>query len=148
MFSLLQAKCWSTALPTAGLIGLVTVAAELVIRPGWLWAIAASLTAVALAAAVCALMVGVGAVFARFDWTDARRMLSPAGLFIGMALFLIISIATALLFGISLALANLSGFPVFTTWLAAMVVAIGGTVAAATLSLLLGNERLRRLELG
>jgi len=53
-----------------------------------------------------------------------------------------------LLFGISLALANLSGFPVFTTWLAAMVVAIGGTVAAATLSLLLGNERLRRLELG
>jgi len=94
------------------------------------------------------LMVGVGAVFARFDWTDARRMLSPAGLFIGMALFLIISIATALLFGISLALANLSGFPVFTTWLAAMVVAIGGTVAAATLSLLLGNERLRRLELG
>jgi len=148
MFSLLQAKCWSTALPTAGLIGLVTVAAEIVIRPGWLWAIAASLAAVALAAGVCALMVGVGAVFARFDWTDARRMMSPAGLFIGMALFLVISVATALLFGISLALANLSGFPMFTTWLAAMLVAIGGTAAGAALSLLIGNERLRGLELG
>ncbi len=148
MLSLLEAKCWATALPTAALSGMVTIVAEAVIRPGWLWGLLTVIVAIALSASVTALMVGLGAVFARFDWTDTRRMTNPAAVFIGMAIFGIITIGTGVLFGIALALASAIGLPVVTTWLAAMLIAVGGTVAVAAISLLVGNQRLRGLELG
>src|SRR6202140_2618577 len=144
----LQGKCWSAALPTAFLVAIVAIAAEILIRPGWLWAAAAILLAVAQAVTVTTLMVGIGAVFARFDWTDARRMMHPIGVFMGMGLFAIVSGASALLLGISTALAALTRFPLFTTWLAAMTISVGGAVAVAALSILFGNQRLRKLEVG
>ncbi len=142
----LQAKCWSTALPTASVVALAALASEILIRPGWLWAATAVLLAVAEAAAVTTLMVGIGATFARFDWTDARRMIHPVAVFIGMGLFSVVSGVSALLLVISLALAGATGFPLFTTWLAAMTVSIGGAVAVAALGILIGNQRLRELE--
>ena len=142
----LQAKCWSTALPTASVVALAALASEILIRPGWLWAATAVLLAVAEAAAVTTLMVGIGAAFARFDWTDARRMIHPVAVFIGMGLFSVISGVSALLLVISLALAGATGFPLFTTWLAAMTVSIGGAVAVAALGILIGNQRLSELE--
>ena len=145
---LLQGKCWSTALPTTTVVALLAVIAEIFIRPGWLWAATAVLLAIAQAATLTILMVGIGAVFARFDWTDARRMLHPAAAFIGMASFGIVTGASALVLGISLALASATGFPEFTTWLAAVTVSIGGAIAVAALGVLVGNERLRGLELG
>lgn len=144
----LQAKCWSTALPVATLVALAALAAEIMIRPGWLWAITAVVLAIAEAAAVTTLMVGIGAVFARFDWTDARRMMHPVGIFIGMGLFSIVSSVSALLLVISIALAAVTRFPLFTTWLAAMTLSVGGAVAVAALSILFGNQRLRGLEVG
>ncbi|TMD66399.1 MAG: hypothetical protein E6I84_06035 [Chloroflexi bacterium] len=144
----LQGKCWSAALPTGLLVALVAVVSEILIRPGWPWAATAVLLAIAQAGSVTTLMVGIGAVFARFDWTDARRMMHPAGVFIGMALFAVVTGASALLLGISLALAGITHFPVMTTWLAAMTVSVGGGVAVAALSLLIGNDHLRGLELG
>ena len=148
MLRFLQGKCWSAALPTAVFVALVAVISEILIRPGWSWAITAVLLAIAQAASVTALMVGIGAVFARFDWTDARRMMHPAGIFIGMMVFGIITGASALLLGISLALASVTHFPVITTWLAALTVAIGGGIALAALALLAGNDHLRGLEVG
>ena len=144
----LQGKCWSAAVPTALLVGLVALAAEILIRPGWLWAATAVLLAVAQAVTATTLMVGVGAVFARFDWTDARRMMHPVGAFIGIALFSVITGGSALLLAISLAVASTTGVPLFSTWLAAMTLSIGGASAVAVLGLLIGNERLRGLELG
>jgi len=144
----LQAKCWSTALPVASVVALAALVAEILIRPGWLWAVAAVLLAIADAAAVTTLMVGIGAVFARFDWTDARRMMHPVGIFIGMGLFSIVSAVSALLFVISIALAAVTRFPLFTTWLAAMTISVGGAIAVAALSILFGNQRLRGLEVG
>jgi Putative ATP-binding cassette len=144
----LQAKCWSTALPTAFSVALAALTAEIIIRPGWLWAGTAVLLAVADAAAVTTLMVGIGAVFARFDWTDARRMMHPVGVFIGMGLFSIISGASALLLVISIALAAVTRFPLFTTWLAAMTLSVGGAIAVAALGILFGNQHLRGLEVG
>jgi hypothetical protein len=144
----LQGKCWSATLPTAVLVALVALAAEILIRPGWLWAITAILLAVAQAVTVTILMVGIGAVFARFDWTDARRMLSPVGVIIGIGFFGVITGGSALLLAISLALASATGFSTFTTWLAAMTLAVGGAVAVAVLGVLIGNERLRSLEVG
>jgi len=144
----LQGKCWSATLPTAVLVALVALAAEILIRPGWLWAITAILLAVAQSVTVTILMVGIGAVFARFDWTDARRMLSPVGVIIGIGFFGVITGGSALLLAISLALASATGLSTFTTWLAAMTLAVGGAVAVAVLGVLIGNERLRGLELG
>jgi len=144
----LEGKCWSAALPTGVLVALVAVIGEILIRPGLTWAATAVLVAVAQAASVTTLMVGIGAVFARFDWTDARRMMHPAGVFIGMGLFALITGASALLLAISLALAGATHFPLVTTWLAAVTVSVGGAVAVAALGLLIGNERLRGLELG
>src|SRR5205814_7172909 len=86
----LPATWWSTALPVAALVALAALAAEIMIRPGWLWAVTAVVLAIAEAAAVTTLMVGIGAVFARFDWTDARRMMHPVGIFIGMGPFAIV----------------------------------------------------------
>jgi hypothetical protein len=144
----LQGKCWSTAAPTAFLVGLVALIAEILLRPGWLWAATAVLLAVAQAVTVTTLMVGIGAVFGRFDWTDARRMLNPIGAFIGVGLFALITGGSAILLAISLALASATRFPLFSTWLAAMTIAIGGAIVVAVLGLLIGNERLRSLELG
>jgi hypothetical protein len=148
LLQFLQGKCWSTALPTAIIVGLVAIAAEIVIRPGWLWATSAILVAVVQAGTVSILMVGIGAVWARFDWTDARRMTSPLAVFIAMLLFGVITVAMIVVFGIALALASATGFPLFTTWLAAMAITVGGGIAVAALGLLIGNERLRVLELG
>jgi len=144
----LQGKCLSAAVPTAFLVALVALAAQILIRPGWLWGATAILLAVAQAVTVTSLMVGIGAVFARFDWTDARRMLSPVGVVIGMGLFVMMTGGSALLLAISLALASATGFSIFTTWLAAMTISVGGAVVVAVLGVLIGNERLRGLELG
>jgi hypothetical protein len=75
-------------------------------------------------------------------------MLSPVAVFIGMAFFGVITGGSALLLAISLALATATGFSMFTTWLAAMTLAVGGAVAVAVLGVLIGNERLRGLEVG
>jgi hypothetical protein len=75
-------------------------------------------------------------------------MINPVAVFAGMALFGGLTAVTGVLAGIAVALAGATGLPLFTTWLAAMLIAIGATVAVAALSLLFGNERLRGLELG
>src|SRR5438874_1600157 len=138
----------AAALLTAAVVARLAGTAEIFIRPGWLWAATAVLLAIAQAATLTILMVGIGAVFARFDWTDARRMLHPAAAFIGMTSFGIVTGASALVLGISLALASATGFPEFTTWLAAVTASVGGGIAVAALGVLVGNERLRSLEFG
>ena len=145
---LLGAKCWSTALPISLLIGLVALAAQVVIRPGWLWAFIAVAVGIGLSAALSTVMVGLGAIFARFDWTDTRRMVNPAAVFCAMAVFGLVTGVTVVLLGISLALASATGVPLPTALLAAMLLALGGTIALAALSLLLGDQRLRALDLG
>ena len=144
----LQAKCWSTALPTTLIVAAVAAASESLIRPGWIWGLTAAVLVVAQAVALTSLMVGIGAIFARFDWTDARRMMHPAGAFIGMTLFALVGGATALVLVISLALATATHYPLLVTWLSALTISAGGAIAIAALGLLVGNERLLGLELG
>ena len=148
MGQLLESKCWSASLPTAGLVAIVATAAEILIRPGWIWAVVSVVVGVAQAAGITTLMVAIGAVFARFDWTDARRMTSPIAVFTGLAAFSAVTVGTLVVFGISLALSSATGFPLFSSWLAAMSIGIGGTAAVAALGLLAGRQRLRNLELG
>jgi Putative ATP-binding cassette len=145
---MLQAKCWSAALPTVAAVTLAAVVTEAVIRPGWLWAVTATALAVVQAVAITALMVAIGAVFARFDWTDVRRMLHPAAGLLGIIGFFLVIGTSALLMAIALALATAAHFPLATTWLASLTFSAGGAIAAAALALLLSASRLQRLELG
>src|SRR5207245_9745520 len=59
----LQGKCWSAALPTALLVALVAIGAEILIRPGWLWAATAILLAVVQAVIVRSILVCIVVVF-------------------------------------------------------------------------------------
>src|SRR5438128_10189722 len=93
---LLQGKCWSTALPTSVVVTLVAIIAEILIRPGWLWAATAVLLVVAQTPTLTILMVAIGAVFALFDWSDAPPMLHPASAFLRVALFPIVTGSRAL----------------------------------------------------
>jgi hypothetical protein len=145
---MLAAKCWSTALPTVVAVALAAGLTEALVHPGWLWGITATLLAVVQGVAVASLMVGIGALFARFDWTDVRRMLHPLAGLIGIAGFIVTVGASALLLAIAVALASATRLPLATSWLAAILLAAGGAIAAAALGLLLGAARLRRLELG
>lgn len=145
---MLQAKCWSVALPTAVAVTVAAAVTETLVSPGWLWAVSATALAVVQAVAVTSLMVGIGAFFARFDWTDVRRMLHPLAGLLGMIGFLAVVGAGALLMAIAVALSSAANLPLTTTWLAAIVLAAGGAVASAALGLLLSAARLRRLEPG
>jgi len=100
------------------------------------------------AAAVTALMVAIGAVFARFDWTDVRRMLHPVAGLLGIIGFFTVIGTSALLMAVALALATAAHLPLATTWLASLTFSAGGAIAAAALALLLSASRLQRLELG
>ncbi len=145
---ILQAKCWSTALPTVVVVTLAAAVTETVVHPGWLWALTATALVVVQATAITALMVGIGGIFARFDWTDVRRMMHPVAGLLGLVGFSTVIGASALLMVVAIALASTTGAPLATTWLAALVFSAGGAVAAASLGLLLSAGRLRRLELG
>ena len=145
---MLQAKCWSVALPTASAVAVAAAVTETLVHPGWLWAVSATSLAVVQAVAVTALMVGIGAFFARFDWTDVRRMLHPLAGLLGMIGFVAVVGAGALLMAIAVALSTAASVPLATTWLAAIVLAAGGAIAAAALGLMLSAARLRRLEPG
>jgi hypothetical protein len=145
---MLQAKCWSVALPTAAAVSIAAAITETLVRPGWLWAVTATALALVQALAVTSLMVGIGAFFARFDWTDVRRMLHPLAGLLGMVGFLVVVGASALLMAIAVALSSAANLPLPTTWLAAIVLSAGGAIAAAALGLLVSAARLRRLEPG
>jgi len=145
--TLLKAKCWSAALPTVAVVTLIAVVTEVVVHPGWLWGMTATGLAVVQAAAITALMVGIGAFFARFDWTDVRRMLHPAAGLLGIVGFMAIIGAGGLCMGIALALSTAARLPLATTWLAALLLSAGGAIAPAALGLVLSARRLNRLEL-
>ena len=145
---LLQGKCLSTSLPAVIVVAILSIAAEILIRPGWVWGIGAVVVGTTLATGITTAMVGIGAIFARFDWTDVRRMMNPLAAFAGMAIFGLVSVATVLLFGVSLAVATSFRLPIFSAWVGAMALAIAGTMALAALGLLAGNQRLKGLELG
>lgn len=148
LLRMLQAKCWSAALPTTAAVAVAAAVTETLVRPGWLWALTATGLAVVQALAVTSLMVGIGAFFARFDWTDVRRMLHPLAGLLGMVGFFVVVGASALLMAIAVALASATHLPLPTTWLAAILLAGGGSIAAAALGLLISAAHLRRLEPG
>lgn len=143
---LLYAKCWASALPTVIATVLVAVLMEALIHPGWLWGTSAVAILAVQAATVTALMVAIGGFWARFDWTDARRMMHPAAGIIGFLAQLGITGATALLAGGSVVLAGLLHTQLAPTFLGALLLAAFGAGVLAYGGLVLSADRLRYLE--
>ena len=143
---LLYAKCWASALPTVVATLLVAVLMEALVHPGWLWGTAAIAILAVQAVTLTALMVAIGGVWARFDWTDARRMMHPAAGILGFLAQLAIMGATALLAAGSVVLAGALHLEMATAFLAALVLAAAGAAVLAYGALVLAADRLRSLE--
>jgi hypothetical protein len=141
----LQAKCWSAGVPTLALVLAVGVIAQILIHPGLVWSAGALAMLAAEGGAITVLMVAVGAIWARFDWTDARRMISPAAAILGLTLQLALSGATALVIFGAVGLARLVDLPLAPTWFSALL-ASGLTASLIAFGvLLLAHQRLRTL---
>src|SRR5438309_510322 len=143
---LLYAKCWASALPTVVATLLVAVLMEALVHPGWLWGTAAIAILAVQAVTLTALMVAIGGVWARFDWTDARRMMHPAAGILGFLAQMAIMGATALLAAGSVVLAGALHLEMATAFLAALVLAAAGAAVLAYGALVLAADRLRSLE--
>ncbi len=143
---LLYAKCWASAVPTVAATVLVAVLMEALIQPGWLWGVAAIAILAVQAATLTALMVAIGGFWARFDWTDARRMMHPAAGILGFAAQLTVTGATALIAVGSVVVAGFLHIQLVTAFLAALLLAASGAAVLAFGALVLAADRLRSLE--
>lgn len=143
---LLYAKCWASAAPTLIATVPLAVLMEALIRPGWLWGLAAIAILAVQAATLTALMVAIGGFWARFDWTDARRMMHPAAGILGILAQLVVMGATALTAVGSVVLAGLLHLQLVTVFLAALLLAALGAAVLAYGALILATDRLRSLE--
>jgi hypothetical protein len=144
---LLLAKCWSAGLPAILLSLLVGVAGELFIRPGWGWAAGALFLLTLGGGGLVAGMVGLGAVWARFDWHDARRMIHPAAAMIGIAVQFGLSGFWALFTLGSPYFASWLHLPAGMVWSVSLLVSVLVAAGVAALALVLGGERLNSAEL-
>ncbi len=143
---LLEAKCWGAALPVVGVALAAGTVVETIVRPGWVWAAGALALVAVQAGALSVIMVAVGSVWARFDWTDARRMTHPAAALVGTFLQFALAGATVLLAIGPLLLASALRLPLLPLWLLGMALAAIMAAGLAILALLLAYERLLRLE--
>jgi hypothetical protein len=146
MRQLLEAKCWSVGLPVLVASLVVGSALELVVGPGWVWAVGGVFLLAAAGAGLASLMVGIGAIWARFDWTDARRMVHPAGALLGTGAQLAATTLIGILVVGSLLLAAALRVPLVPIWLFALGFSALSLLAVAFASLILATQKLKLLQ--
>jgi len=145
MRDLLEAKCWSVGLPALA-VGLALGAVlEALVRPGLVWATVGLVLLLVVGAGMSSLMVAIGAVWARFDWTDARRMVHPAAGLLGALIQMMTTGAVVLLAFASIVLAGPLRLPLMPTFLGAMALASAALLALTFGALVLAEQRLGEL---
>ncbi|HYM49099.1 MAG TPA: hypothetical protein VET65_00865 [Candidatus Limnocylindrales bacterium] len=147
MREFLEAKCWSVVLPALALSMLVGIALEVLVHPGTAWAVATLALLPIAGVGLGSLMVAIGALWARFDWTDTRRMVHPAGGLLGSVAQMVASGAIALL-GVGAAFfARPLGLPQWPTFVLALALPCAALLAVSLAALILAAQRLRLLQL-
>ena len=143
---LLEAKCWAAALPTAaiGLAGGVVL--EALARPGWAWAAGAIVILVIVAIGMSVVLVAIGALWPRFDWTDARRMVHPVTSILSLLAELVLLGGTGLVLAGFLLIAWLFHLPVAILWLVGILASATLVAGLAAGAMVAAAERLGRLE--
>ncbi len=148
MRRLLEAKCWAVALPVLALALPAALLFEALIRPGWIWAAGALAFLAVAGVTASSIMVALGGLWARFDWTDARRMLSPlAGLAAILAQFVFLGVTGALVVG-PVGLAFILHLPLVVLWVIGLALGSAAAVALAAAALVVADLRLQQLEVG
>ena len=143
---LLSAKCWSVGLPALA-VGLALGAAlEALVRPGLVWAAAGLGLLLVAGAGLTSLMVAIGTLWARFDWTDARRMVHPAAGLLGSLIQMMATAMIALLAIGSIIVAAPLRLPLLPAFLMAMTIGSGVLLVVTFGALVLAAQRLRELQ--
>jgi hypothetical protein len=146
MRGLLEAKCWTAAVPTMAVSLILGTVIEIVIRAGLAWSAGAVALLIVVSGALACVMVGLGGLVGRFDWTDARRMIHPVGGLLALVVqFGLIAAVTGLVL-VPLLVATIFHQSLFGLFLVGLLCASLTAVLAATLTLVLAEQRLRRLE--
>jgi hypothetical protein len=142
---LLTAKCWSAGLPALGVALALAAGLEALVHPGLTWALAGLGLFLIVGAGLSSLMVAIGALWARFDWTDARRMVHPAAGLLGSLVQMMVTGAVALLAVASAVLAGPLGLPLLLAFHSAMAAAATALLAVTFGALVLAAQRLGEL---
>jgi hypothetical protein len=145
MRELLQAKCWSVGLPALGLGLTLGAVLEAIVRPGLAWALSGLGLLLVVGAGLSNLMVAIGALWARFDWTDARRMVHPAAGLLGSLIQMMATGGIALLAIASVVLAGPLRLPPLSAFLIAMTLGSTALLAVTFGALILATQRLGEL---
>jgi hypothetical protein len=146
MRGLLEAKCWTAAIPTMAVSLVLGTVIETVIGAGLAWSAGAVALLLVVSGALACVMVGLGGLVGRFDWTDARRMIHPVGGLLALVVqFGLIAAVTGLVLG-PLLVATIFHQSMFGLFLVGLLCASLTAVLAAAFTLILAEQRLRRLE--
>jgi hypothetical protein len=146
MRSLLEAKCWAAALPAIVVSLVMGTALQVAIHPDLPWAVGAVTLLLVLSGALACVMVGLGGIVGRFDWTDARRMIHPVGGLVALLVQFGLLTAVAGLVLMPLLVASIFHQSLLGLFLAGVLAASLAAVLTAAVVLVLAEQRLRRLE--
>jgi hypothetical protein len=146
MRSLLEAKCWAAALPAIAVSLVMGTALQVAIHPDLPWAVGAVTLLLVLSGALACVMVGLGGIVGRFDWTDARRMIHPVGGLVALLVQFGLLTAVAGLVLMPLLVASIFHQSLLGLFLAGVLAASLAAVVTAAVVLVLAEQRLRRLE--
>jgi predicted permease len=146
MRGLLEAKCWAAAVPVMIVSLVLGTALEVFVHAGLAWSVGALALLVVVSGALACVMVGLGGVVGRVDWTDARRMIHPVGGLVALFVQFGLIFAVAGLVVVPLLVASFFHQSVLGLFLAGVLAASLAAVLAALVALVLAEQRLRRLE--
>jgi len=133
-------------LPTVGVSLVLGITLEILTRPGWPWAVGALLLLLVVSGALACVMVGLGGMVGRFDWTDARRMVPPVGGLLALVVQFGMIFGVAALVLVPLLIASVFHEPISLLFGAGVLAASLAALVAAGGALVLAERRLRRLE--
>jgi hypothetical protein len=145
---LLRGKILVAAPPVAGAAMLAAVYTEFAMHPGLAWALPAVVLAAVFGASLAVVMVAVGGIFPRFNWTDPRRMISPVGVWVGLVVQLAMIVMVAVIVTIGVILGRLGLAPPGVAYGAAVLLAGMACAGMAAAALSAAGARLSGIEYG
>jgi hypothetical protein len=145
---LLQGKALVAAPPVAAAATLAAGYTEFAMHAGVAWALPAVLLAAVFGASLAVMMVAVGGIFPRFNWSDPRRMISPVGAWAGLVVQLVMIVMVAAIVTTGVLLGRLGLVPAAVAYGAAVLLAGIACAGVAAAALGAAAARLSAIEYG
>jgi hypothetical protein len=145
---LLLGKVLVAAPPVAVAAVVTAVFTEVVVHPGIGWAVPAIFLAAVFGGSLAVVMVAVGGLFPRFNWTDPRRMISPVGAWVALVaqLGMVVMVGALVLAGILLG--RLGLLPAGAAYGGGLLLAAAGCLGTALVAISAAGARLTNIEYG